>query len=181
MAEDARSRRLKVDHDKMLALAARSGGALTIDSAGGTPPSRYIVRLRCKGVEKADGERPVVREEHRIEIKVPAAYPLAAPYVRLLTPVFHPHIFENGQVCLGSRWVVGEGLDNLIIRLASILRGDPDYFDFASAANLEAADWFEQHPETFPLQADPFGSTVTARSGGPGRSVRWEDQPEKGV
>lgn len=175
MAEDARSRRLKVDLEKLQALAARSGGALVIVSTAGTPPSRFVLRLNCMGVEKAEADKPAVRQEHRLEIKVPAAYPLAAPYVRLLTPVFHPHVFENGQVCLGSRWVVGEGLDNLVVRLAAILRGDPDYFDFESAANGKAADWFENHLDLFPLQADPFASPAAAESPAPQRTVTWQD------
>lgn len=175
MAEDARSRRLKVDLEKLQALAARSGGALAIVSAAGAPPSRFVLKLRCLGVEKVESGRPVVRQEHRLEIKVPAAYPLAAPHVRVLTPVFHPHVFENGQVCLGSRWVVGEGLDNLVVRLAAILRGDPVYFDFESAANGEAADWFEDHLATFPLQADPFGPPGAAQEPGPRRTVSWQD------
>lgn len=181
MPEDARSRRLKVDHDKLVALEARSGGALSIESTAGTPPAKYVVRLRCKGIERVEADKPIVREEHRLEIKVPAAYPLAAPYVRLLTPVFHPHIFENSQVCLGSRWVVGEGLDNLVVRLAAILRGAPEYFDFESAANGKAADWYEDHLAIFPLQSDPFAAGAEPRSAPPKRTLTWDDQSEKGA
>lgn len=180
MLEDARTRRLKADLEKLRALEARSGGALAIESTSGTPPSSFIVRLRCRGIERVVGDKPVLRDEHRLEIKVAAAYPLAAPYVRLLTPIFHPHVFENNQVCLGSRWVVGEGLDNLVVRLGAILRGAPEYFDFNSPANGAAADWYEEHPDLFPLQGDPFAGGAVPGAAPAGRKITWQDETGQG-
>ncbi|MBM3269402.1 MAG: hypothetical protein FJZ01_17300 [Candidatus Sericytochromatia bacterium] len=174
--EDARTRRLAVDHGKLQALAARSGGALTITKATGTPPQKYLLTLRCKGIERLEGDAPVFRDEHKLEIRIPAAYPLAPPHVRLLTPIFHPHVHATSDVCIGHRWVVGEGLDNLIVRVASFIRCEPEYFDLDSVANAEAADWVEAHMALFPLQADPFGGGPTAEPVPAKRRIVWQDQ-----
>ncbi len=176
MAEDARTRRLTVDHGKLEALVARSGGALEIARSTGKPPHRYVLVLACKGIERLEGDQAVFRTEHRFEIRIPAAYPLVPPHVRLLTPIFHPHVHANQDVCIGYRWAVGEGLDNLVVRIASFIRGEPGYFDLDSVANAEAADWVEAHMALFPLQADPFGGGPSARPVPAERRVVWENQ-----
>jgi ubiquitin-protein ligase len=174
--EDARTRRLRTDHEKVLALAARSQGALEIEKTVGEPPARYVLKLRCKGIARLEDGNPVFRDLHRMEIKIPSAYPLAPPYARMLTPVFHVHVFENQQICLGPHWVVGEGLDNLIVRIVAIIRGEPAYFDFASPANGEAAEWTREHLAIFPLQANPFTGEAVAEPVSRKRRVVWQDR-----
>ncbi len=171
-AETAQSRRLRTDFAKVQALLDRAPAFLELESAAGDPPSRYLLSYRCLSVERVEGEQAVFRDVHQVEIKVPSGYPLEPPTVRILTPIYHPHVFTSGQVCLGSRWQVGEGMDNLLLRIGAILRFEPAYLDFKSPANLEAAQWAAAHLADFPLEPDP----VPALPAAPGkRDVTWKD------
>ncbi|MBU6429133.1 MAG: hypothetical protein KGR26_09005 [Cyanobacteria bacterium REEB65] len=173
VAETAHTRRLRTDFEKVQALVGRMGEVLQLEGATGTPPTKYRLRYRCKSVERVDEDQAMFRSEHQVEIQIPSGYPLEPPTVRILTPIWHPHVFSGGQVCLGSRWQVGEGLDNLLTRISAILRFEPDYLDFRSPANLEAAHWAAAHRGDFPLEpgdaAEPASPANTA--------ISWQDQP----
>ncbi|MEB3237082.1 MAG: ubiquitin-conjugating enzyme E2 [Candidatus Sericytochromatia bacterium] len=158
---EARRRRLDADARALAAVAKTLPTVVEVLQSQGTPPDRHLIRLTMPAIEKLDGETPVRREQHRIEIRLTSAYPLEAPIVRALSPVFHPHVFANGTFCLGSRWMVGETLGDLVMRLIDILRCDPQLFDFDSAANGEAADWYEAHPDLFPLADRPGPAEAT--------------------
>ncbi len=171
-AETAQSRRLRTDFGKVQALLDRAGAFMELESAAGDPPTQYLLRYRCRSVEQVADEQAVFRDEHRVEIKIPSGYPLEPPTVRILTPIHHPHVFTSGQVCLGSRWQVGEGLDNLLLRVGAILRFEPAYLDFKSPANLDAAHWAAAHQADFPLEPDPVPAQSPAAAR---RDVAWQD------
>ncbi|MEB3300283.1 MAG: ubiquitin-conjugating enzyme E2 [Candidatus Sericytochromatia bacterium] len=152
---EARRRRLEADDRALKTLGATRPGLVELLQSSGQPPESHLVRLHIPGIEKVEGDTPVLRQEHRVEIRLPASYPLAPPVVRMLSPVFHPHVFTNGTFCLGARWLVGESLGDLMLRLVDILRGDPALFDFESPADPDAALWYEAHPELFPLAEAP--------------------------
>ncbi|MBI6546658.1 MAG: hypothetical protein HY692_07675 [Cyanobacteria bacterium NC_groundwater_1444_Ag_S-0.65um_54_12] len=173
---DARARRLYSDHEKVLALLAKNHDALLLERTGGSPPAAYWLLYRCRGIAKLAENEPVFRTTHQLELRLPSSYPLQSPSVHVNTPIFHPHVFENGDVCLGARWQVGEGLDNLLIRIGAILRYEPVYLDFDSAANREAAKWAQQHLALFPLDPDPFAAS-TGPVAIPERSISWVDTP----
>jgi ubiquitin-protein ligase len=152
---EARRRRLEADSRALAALAASMPTVVEVLQSQGTPPDRHLIRLNLPAIEKAEGDTAVCRDQHRLEIRLSSTYPLSAPVVRALSPVFHPHVFANGTFCLGSRWLVGETLGDLVLRLIDILRADPLLFDFDSAAHGDAADWYEAHPDLFPLAERP--------------------------
>jgi len=167
MSGSVRDRRLDSDWAKLRQLADCSGSTVRILSTSGKPPHSYTITLRCTGVERVTGNKPILRHEHTIEIQLPAAYPSPAgrPIVTFLTPIFHPHVFPNLKVCLGST-LVGEYLDSLVLRIGALIQCDPKYFDFNSPANREAAQWAQRNLELFPLgncsfvEADRRGSDV---------------------
>ena len=171
-AETAHTRRLRSDFGKIQALLERAGQVLALESSTGDPPARYVLRYRCKSLERIEDGQAIWRSEHRVAIQIPSGYPLEPPAVRMLTPIYHPHVFASGNVCLGSRWLVGEGLDNLVVRIGAILRFEPAYLDFKSPANLEAAHWASAHLAEFPLEPDTMGAPPGAE---PPRSVTWTD------
>lgn len=171
-AETAHCRRLRSDLAKVRALLDRCGDALTLEATTGDPPTRYVLRYRCESVTRIADDQAVMGKEHRAEIKIPSGYPLEPPTVRILTPIENPHVFTTGMVCLGSRWQVGEGLDNLVLRVGAILRFEPAYLDFKSPANLAAAHWASAHLADFPLGPDPLGSPAPAAEP---RTVSWKE------
>jgi ubiquitin-protein ligase len=89
------------------------------------------------------------RDSHAVEILLGPDYPWNEPTVRMLTPVFHPHVFLSNRVCLGD-WT-GEFLDLLVKRLFKILQFDPAYLDGNSVANPDAQRWVEANRGLFPL------------------------------
>jgi ubiquitin-protein ligase len=70
-------------------------------------PFNFEVELTAPGFgPPLDGEfEPVDRDVHRVVITLHSEFPIQAPYVTFLTPVFHPNIRaggnHNGAVCLG--------------------------------------------------------------------------------
>jgi len=146
-----RQRRLSEDYRMVMELVAASGGALAISETRGTAPETYVLKYRCKGIERIDRDAPVYRDEHRVRIELPAAYPAQQPVAIMLTPIFHPHVFPMNNICLGKRWTPAEYLDSLILRIGAIIQYDPQYFDFSSPANREAASWAQGHMQMFPV------------------------------
>jgi ubiquitin-protein ligase len=77
-------------------------------------PYRYIVEFSERSFAPPPdlSRRPLVplaASEHRVEILLPADFPVGAPHAIWLTPIFHPNItdrqigpYRSGLVCLGA-------------------------------------------------------------------------------
>jgi ubiquitin-protein ligase len=110
-----------------------------------TAPWRYIVTFDYPSFAALsnDGHTPLVRKEHQVEIVLHADYPRHAPFVRWLTPIFHPNIRQSdGAVCLGvlmERYLPGMGLARLVTMLGEMLQYRN--YDFIHPLNAEAATW----------------------------------------
>lgn len=144
------TRRLTSDYQKVLDLVASSGGTVEMVSARGNPPNDYTVVYHCRGLTNLSGSMPVYGEHHKVRLQLTANYPREKPVVTMLTPMFHPHVFTNLTVCIGT-WIINESLDNLLLRLGAIIQYHPDYFNFSSPANPLAANWAKLNLGLFPL------------------------------
>lgn len=85
---------------------------------------------------------PRTARVHRAEIVLHADYPDEAPWVKWLTPIFHPNIDPEGNVCLGvlsKRWLPGKGLAKLVSMLVDMLLWRN--YDELDPFNNEAAIW----------------------------------------
>ena len=166
-----RERRLESDYGKVQDLVRNSAGAVSIENTVGAPPHTYTITVRCRGIERLNGNVPVFRDRHTFKIQLPAAYPSPAgrPVVAFSTPVFHPHVFSNQMVCLGAT-AVGEYLDSLILRIGALIQYEPQYFDFNSPANREAAEWARRNLRLFPLDRCTFKASAASTS-----VVTWTD------
>ncbi len=108
-------------------------------------PTQYTISFDYPSIVglKADGHTPIIRNEHQVEITMGAGYPESAPWVRWLTPIFHPNIDPaDGEVCLGvlrERYLPGLGLARIVTMLAEMLQFRN--FDMSNAFNKEAARW----------------------------------------
>ena len=167
--QNVRNARLRSDHDRLQALVKGSEGSITIDSQKGTPPQTYVLSYKCKGIERLNGDKPVYRNLHRVQIQFGASYPAQQPTVTMLTPIFHPHVFTHNAVCLGRRWTPSEYLDNLVLRIGSIIQYEPQYIDFASPANSTAASWARSHMNMFPIDRCTFKGSQSSNEGG----IQW--------
>jgi len=152
-----RERRLQSDHDAAQAAVLTSRMRILIEEKFGQPPERYHFIFRCQGIASVNVDGPVYLDEHRIAIQFPAMYPAQAPIATVLTPVFHPHVWSNGTVCLGN-WKPTEKLDTLLQRIGNILIYDEAALNWRSVANDEAATWAKMNRDLFPLDQPLFAA-----------------------
>ena len=154
---NARDIRLRSDHIHLQRLAAGSGGTLLVEHTRGNPPDEYILVYKCRTIERLDKGRPVYRSFNRVEIKLPARYPAPfdAPKARMLTPLWHPHVYKNLVICMGT-WTTSEYLDAFALRLGALLQFEKEFFDIRDPANEEAIDWARRNLLLFPTDACTF-------------------------
>ncbi|KAI5147957.1 ubiquitin-conjugating enzyme E2 G1 [Enteropsectra breve] len=98
---------------------------------------------------------------YRAEMIFPLNYPDAPPTFKFTTPMWHPNIDKNGNVCisilhspgndefgyeeLNERWLPVRTPESVIISIKSML----DNPNFESPANCEAAQQFRQNPAEY--------------------------------
>jgi ubiquitin-protein ligase len=149
---DVATTRRTTDLQRLRALEQRNPDGFKILETTGSPPNRYLVRLTCRSIESVSRNTPRYRTAHDLEITLPAGYPLAWPSVQVTTPIWNPHIFAGGQICLGGHaWNPTEFLDVFMLRLFSILTWDPLIINERSPANSIAMNWYCAHRGDFPL------------------------------
>ncbi len=101
----------------------------------------YEITFRYPGIMLGD-HGPERITEHRVAITLPADYPVAAPLVHWLTPIYHPNVSPSGAVCLGvlmHRYMPGLGLAYIVRMLRDIAQYRN--YDMFNPFNRDAAEW----------------------------------------
>ena len=146
-----RETRLTNDLRQVSDLIANSGGSLRLISKTGNPPYEYVIEYRCKGIETVNGNNPVYRNTHQVKIILGTNYPREKPDAKFLTPIFHPNVFSNQNVCLGNYWTPGETVTELILRIGKIIQYSKDVLNLKSPANGTAKTWASNNMSRFPV------------------------------
>jgi ubiquitin-protein ligase len=146
-----RETRLTNDLRQVSELIANSGGSLKLISKTGNPPYEYVIEYRCKGIETVNGNNPVYRNTHQVKIILGTNYPREKPDAKFLTPIFHPNVFPNQNVCLGDYWTPGETVTELILRIGKIIQYSKDVLNLKSPANGTAKTWASNNMSRFPV------------------------------
>lgn len=163
--------RIEADIARLRELASTSGGRIGLVTLPVAGRSRLVLDLDYATSGTPDYPHEVQRRS-RIEIELGLRYPFQPPKVTVLTPVFHPHVFPSGIVCIGTRWSPSEGMDLFVRRIARLLAYDVLLINPNSIANLGAFHWYEsqrlRHPEAFPTDpaAVALGVEVDRRAAG---------------
>ena len=161
-----RERRLRSDRDALMGFIAASGGRVTLEAQTGDPPDSYHLIFRCRSVVAIDGETATFGTVHRVRIYLPAQYPAAPPVASLRSPLMHPHVWDNGTVCLGA-WNPAEKLDSVLARIAAILVWDRAGLNWRSVANEAAVPWARAHWDSLPLdESFPAGAKLELAAAG---------------
>ena len=151
-----RLRRLKSDYEAIRRLVHHHP-YIAIEGVSGSPPDRYILLLNVRSLRE-QGEEIVYRNQHKLEIRLPAGYPRDAPMCRMLTPVFHPNIAPHA-VCIGDHWSAAESLDLMIQRVGEMLAFQS--YNVKSPLNGAAARWVEENEDKLPTQREEFFIDMT--------------------
>ncbi|KZO97550.1 ubiquitin-conjugating enzyme [Calocera viscosa TUFC12733] len=89
----------------------------------------------------------------KARLKFPPEYPLLPPKMTFITPMWHPNIYANGDVCIsilhppgndeygyedaGERWLPVHTIETILLSVISLLSSDTPNTD--SPANIDAA------------------------------------------
>ena len=165
MSASAHQLRRQADVERLQALAASSGGRLSIIEAKASGGSPIRIEVQCRSVPSAAFPAQTA-ERVRLRINLPARYPFERPTVTIESPIFHPNVFTSGVVCQGDRWIASEGIDLLVQRMIRLVTFDPAHVNPGSAANRSAADWYLRQrsaaPALFPTDRLSFEATAAS-------------------
>ena len=159
--------RREVDIARVRALAAGSEGRIAIVGMPAPGQPRFVLDLHfiTAGSDRYPLER---RRTSRLAIDLAPRHPFAPPMATVLTPVFHPHVFASGLVCIGSNWLPSEGMDLFVQRIVRLLAFDPLLMNPHSVANGAAQAWYQRvqrlHPDAFPSDAAAVALASGARA-----------------
>lgn len=175
MTENAAAERRRQDLARLQELCARSAGRMRVLETTGDPLRELTVELRCKTAPSAQYPA-LVQQATRVRVQLPVRYPFETPLVQVTTPIYHPNVYSSGRVCLGTKWLPTEGLDQLFRRLVQIVTFDPELTNPASPANSDAARWYStartRHPQAFPSDSLDLSAEAAPR-----RPVQFRDVP----
>lgn len=80
----------------------------------------------------------------RLVLQFDEQYPSKPPSVKFLSPMFHPNVYANGDLCLDilqNRWSPTYDVSLILTSVQSLLN-DPN---INSPANVEAANLYKDH------------------------------------
>ncbi len=114
----------------------------------GDPPATYEVEYQLTGLTRqADGNIGQT-SSHLLRINLPFGYPHFPPTVKPLTPLFHPDI-DPDAVRIASYWQQNPSLAELVLHMGEMICAKN--YNLEEPFNQEAADWYGEHSNEFPL------------------------------
>jgi ubiquitin-protein ligase len=148
--------RLAIEYTNLVNLASRSDfiHVEPLDVRPGWPPEKYLITYTCRGiVGVAEGDEPVYGEFHQVKMYLPSDYPLREPYLKWLTPIWHPNIEheEPHHVCTNAaqNYYAGKPLSDLVRAMGEMVRYERYHAVWAPPYPLDraAAAWVVEHAE----------------------------------
>ncbi len=131
-------------------LAARSSviEVEPVEMQPGWPPEKYIITYRCRGIASIDDQQhPKASEFHQVSMYMGSDYPLREPYLRWLTPIWHPNIehLEPHHVCTNNvqNWFPAKPLAELVVAMGEMVQYKHYHAMWVSPFPLDraAAEW----------------------------------------
>lgn len=150
MAHNARYARLAIEYTKLMNLAARSSfiDIHPLELQPGWPPEKYVITYTCRGIASVDkNEAPRISNFHQVSMYMGSEYPLKEPYLRWLTPIWHPNIAheEPHHVCTNNvqNWFAAKPLAELVLAMGEMVQYKHYHAKWIAPFPLDraAADW----------------------------------------
>ena len=83
-------------------------------------------------------------------------YPIKAPSVKFLTPMYHPNIYKDGKICVDilqpHEWTPSQNIRTILLSIQSLLM-DPNP---SSPANREAAELYNKNIKEYEKKVREF-------------------------
>ena len=156
MALQGRRARLLLEYEKLINLEKRSNfiKIQPVDTIEGMPPENYVITFNCRGIcGLNDDKSPKYAEFHQVSMKLSSNFPNQEPYLKWLTPIWHPNIEhkEPNHVCTNNvqNWFATKSLDDLILKLCEMVQYRHYHAAWVAPFPLdkEAADWVVEYAE----------------------------------
>ncbi len=113
------------------------------EGCSGGPRSHYDITVWDATIQGPDGS-PYSGGVFKLEIKFSSEYPFKAPTVRFITPVYHPNINNNGDICLDilkNQWSPALKISKVLLSIMALLTvPNPDDPLVVDIANLYKKD-----------------------------------------
>jgi ubiquitin-conjugating enzyme E2 A len=91
-----------------------------------------------------------------IQLTFSSEYPVKAPSVKFLTPMFHPNIYRDGRICVdilqSQEWTPSQNVRTILISIMSLLM-DPNPL---SPANRDAAELYNKDKVVYEQKVREF-------------------------
>ncbi|MEE4135394.1 MAG: hypothetical protein V2I32_04895, partial [Desulforhopalus sp.] len=130
---------------------------ITVEANKGQSPDQYTINYAIAGLCKNQEGEVKTRLGHTVELTIPFGFPHFPPSCKPKSEIFHPD-FDPAAICLGNFWETNPSLPELIIHIGRMINGEE--FTTTNSFNEEAAEWYSQNREKFPLALIEWGSTT---------------------
>jgi ubiquitin-protein ligase len=122
---------------------------ISVNPTKGDPPDRYEILYTVTGMHKTREGQIVEAINHIVELAIPFGFPHFPPSCKPKSDIFHPD-FDPAAICLGDYWQQDRSLSDLIIQIGQMINGE--FFSTSNAFNEEAAEWYLENSDKFPLR-----------------------------
>jgi len=117
-----------------------------------TPEDLSIWKARIEGPKLTPYENGI----YEMRIKFDSDYPIKPPSVKFITPMYHPNIYRDGQICVdilqNHEWSPVQNVRTILISIISLLM-DPNPL---SPANREAAELYLKDKQQYEKKVREF-------------------------
>ncbi|MGB7567486.1 MAG: zinc-ribbon domain-containing protein [Chitinivibrionales bacterium] len=144
----ARADRLLEEYNRIFE-CFRSHPYISVQEVFGTPPEKYHFLYRVDGLVHS-GKSLESKNEHVVEITLPANYPAKDPVCRALTPIYHPNISPE-IIDIKRLLNVGISLADLVVRIGELIVFQRYSID--EPLNVEASQWAARNKSILPLSS----------------------------
>lgn len=148
-------RRLKKDekesaeHKDQFVIHPKTRKVVTSDGGIAAEPNYFSWQGEIYG----PADSPYMGGTFKISIDIPGEYPMRPPLIKFVTPIFHPNIRHDGQICLDilklPAWSPALGINRALLSIV-VLLSEPNGKD---PLNAEAGRLMESNPEEFKVRA----------------------------
>jgi ubiquitin-protein ligase len=143
-----RSERLLREYD-LIFKCFRSHPQISVKEVFGTPPEKYHIVLRVDGLAQT-GMSIEAKNEHVVEILLPADYPNGKPICTAVTPIYHPNI-SSDTIDITKLFTPDLPLADLIVGIGQMIVFQRYSID--DAINADALQWALRNKSMLPLSS----------------------------